>query len=186
MKYCAGGNLSGSAPEVWNFRCNGAFDPDQTATGHQPYGWDQWTAFYTEYVVSGARLKAVFTQGSSSGSEPTVVGVTVSSVVTNPADIDLACERPATQWQLLATDWDNSASQQTVYADFDAHRTFGVVNVRDNTDRFGAPVTATPAEQAYFQLFVGAFNGSGTHDVSFRVEIEYDIIFSLPKGLAKS
>jgi len=38
--------------ELHHFRLNSCYDPDYTATGHQPLGFDQWSLFYNHYVVT--------------------------------------------------------------------------------------------------------------------------------------
>jgi hypothetical protein len=48
MVYCNSATVS---PGVYQFRLNSAYDPDLTATGHQPMGFDQWAAYYNHYVV---------------------------------------------------------------------------------------------------------------------------------------
>lgn len=46
--------LSAGAP--YKYRLNSIFDPDVTATGHQPRGHDQWNAIYNKYCVIGAKV----------------------------------------------------------------------------------------------------------------------------------
>lgn len=38
-------------PQDYQFRLNSIFDPDQTSTGHQPYGFDQLSSIYARYRV---------------------------------------------------------------------------------------------------------------------------------------
>lgn len=38
------------------FRANSCFDPDDSSVGHQPRGFDQWAAFYDNYVVLGSKI----------------------------------------------------------------------------------------------------------------------------------
>lgn len=40
------------------FRGNGAFDPDVTGVGGQPYLFDQWSALYNYYRIRGSSLKS--------------------------------------------------------------------------------------------------------------------------------
>jgi len=50
-------------PEVYSnlrelqFRLNGLFDPDFSLGGHQPMGFDEWSAFYGRYRVKSAKCK---------------------------------------------------------------------------------------------------------------------------------
>lgn len=48
------GGLSGNGV---NISLNDIHDPNKTGTGHQPYGHDQWAAFYTRYKVTWAEIK---------------------------------------------------------------------------------------------------------------------------------
>ncbi len=41
---------------VYQWR-NSLFDPNNTGVGHQPFGRDQWSAFYTHYIVWGIKYK---------------------------------------------------------------------------------------------------------------------------------
>ena len=56
------GGLSGTGV---NISLNDIFDPNKTGGGHQPYGHDQWTAFYTRYKVTWVELKLEWVTGGS-------------------------------------------------------------------------------------------------------------------------
>jgi len=43
--------------ENFQFRLNGLFDPDFSLGGHQPMGFDEWSAFYGRYRVKSAKCK---------------------------------------------------------------------------------------------------------------------------------
>lgn len=43
-----------SIPAVYTFRLNSTFDPNETGTGHQPFGRDTMASSYNDYVVIGA------------------------------------------------------------------------------------------------------------------------------------
>ena len=47
--------VTGLAYNVYN--ANGIWDPNFSATGHQPMGYDQWSTLYKTYRVKSARLK---------------------------------------------------------------------------------------------------------------------------------
>jgi len=60
LKYKQNGvSLTGTTtPSARVFRINSCFDPDLTGTGHQPNFFDQLTAIYGRYCVTGAQLIA--------------------------------------------------------------------------------------------------------------------------------
>jgi len=53
-------NASGLAAAPWFFNMNGMYDPDQTGTGHQPYGFDQYAALYSLYTVTHVSINIAF------------------------------------------------------------------------------------------------------------------------------
>ena len=44
-------NTGTAVPAVKYFSANGCYDPYISGTGHQPRGFDQWTAFYDHYCA---------------------------------------------------------------------------------------------------------------------------------------
>jgi len=64
--------VAGSAP--YKFRLNSIFDPDMTATGHQPRGHDQWNAIYNKYCVIGAVVKVEPLYSNTSDVDTTLFG----------------------------------------------------------------------------------------------------------------
>lgn len=80
----------------YKFNLNSLFDPDLTSTGHQPYGYDQLSAFYGRYVVKSVRyqLKLVVVAGVFGGVSvvPNNTGTSYGS-----ADRNLAAESPLAQ-----------------------------------------------------------------------------------------
>lgn len=46
-------------PAAYTFRLNSLYDPDYTGTGAQPYGFDQLSAFYNNYCVTGSSIRVV-------------------------------------------------------------------------------------------------------------------------------
>lgn len=72
-------------PQFYQFAGNSLFDPDITGTGHQPYGFDQWSAFYNKYTVFGC--KAEFTVVNASGN---TAGNQNDEIVVCPVPSDVA------------------------------------------------------------------------------------------------
>lgn len=51
-------NITGAAPWLYDgYRLNSLFDPRQAAGGHQPRFFDQWTAMYERYRITGAKVE---------------------------------------------------------------------------------------------------------------------------------
>lgn len=47
----------GSLQPIYRMNLNSLYDPDQTGTGHQPYGFDQMAALFNRYRVYGVSYK---------------------------------------------------------------------------------------------------------------------------------
>lgn len=52
-------SATSGVPTAYTFRLNSLYDPDLTATGTQPYGFDQLATFYNNYVVTGSAIRVV-------------------------------------------------------------------------------------------------------------------------------
>jgi hypothetical protein len=57
------------------YRTNSLFDPNLTGTGHQPYGFDQFKAYYATYLVTASQITVECVVGTASS----LVGVTCST-----------------------------------------------------------------------------------------------------------
>lgn len=55
------------------FRLNSCYDPNYTAIGHQPRGFDQWMNIYNNYTVIGARVKIEPLFRASGSNAPTTL-----------------------------------------------------------------------------------------------------------------
>ena len=192
MKYVEGFSLDPAAfsSAYYVFRANSVYDPNYTSTGGQPLGYDQWTPFYTRYVVVAARIKFTVHANDSTGSQGAIGLVHVMSAP-SPFTVNMATlmEQPTARYTM-----GNHASALgsgkgiVVRHSFDARKFFNVSDVVDNTSTIGATVTSDPQEDVYFGCFL-AGNPVATTGISKHyciVEIEYDTIFSDPKELNAS
>jgi hypothetical protein len=158
-------------------------DPDKTGVGHQPLGYDQWTAFYTNYVVERSTLHVEYAQSSTTSA---VAGIFLSQ----------ANGISATSWPELAEQGRSvhklmncGAGQPNTRLSlaFDAKRMFNLQSVLDNEDRIGAAFGSSPSGSAmYFVIFVQAHDESTTVPVQVSYTIDYDVIVSEPKEIAQS
>ncbi len=62
-----GATLSAVFGNENSFRLNSLFDPDYTGTGHQPYGFDQVTPFYSRYMVDEVNIRVTFSDPQGDG-----------------------------------------------------------------------------------------------------------------------
>ncbi len=160
------------------FSLNSLFDPDTTGVGHQPYGFDQFKAFYGYYRVDRCTVRLISSNvGASSdvqfgvyiftiGGFNTLVGVTT----------DTAAERPDVLTWLLSPDGHNRVSS----CKFDVNCATFVGRPPQEYEadpQYFAAVTASPSTNLGFQLCVGSPAGTGSITTSVQAIIEYDAAF---------
>lgn len=77
--------VGAGAGQSYHYNGNSIFDPFAAAGGHQPYGYDQWLAFYSRYRVYGSKISVSFavqpTLALQQAANLYVVPVTNNSVV---------------------------------------------------------------------------------------------------------
>jgi hypothetical protein len=165
------------------FRANGCFDPNQSSTGHQPLGFDQWALLFNHYVVLGSRITVTATPADLTGQSPGHVGNYLTDGKSTPystsrmfIEARKGTVRAIVPRQAKAARFSNK---------FSAKGFFGVTDVKDNITHLGAAVTADPTEEAYFTTWYQTSDNS-TDTMSFTATIDYIVAFSEPKDLAQS
>lgn len=170
------------------FRANSCYDPFQSATGHQPLGWDQVTPLYNHYVVVGSKVKCTFmpaTTTSGVSSDPLYCGIFLSDDLTFSTDPNVLIEQGKTNYRLMNTN-QTSPGKAIVRQTFSAKRFFNVTNVKDNITRIGAGVGANPSEEAYYVIWAAAPLSGDPPLINVTVELEYLVLMGEPKELAQS
>jgi len=170
------------------YRANSCFDPDYTSSGHQPMGYDQWSAIYSKYVVLGARLKMIYTPALSTNVTPAMFGITFStdaSPLSNYSSLDNILESKLTSQSVRtagSTTANGSNVTQSVTKYFSAKKFFGSVYIGDGSSH-SAETGSDPSQQAYFGCWAASIDGNNPGSLSFRVEIEYIVQFKEPRNL---
>ena len=164
-------------------RANSLYDPDFTAVGHQPMGFDQWANLYNHYVVVGARLTVRFmnASGDASANPPYYAGVMLTDQSSFPYSNSSAVVESRKGISRMGA-W---LFPLRLTQNFSARGFYNLTDVKDNFDRIGAAVTASPAEEAFFQVWVQPV-GSQTITLTADITVEYICKFSEPKDLAQS
>lgn len=165
------------------FRANSVYDPDQSAVGHQPMGFDQWAALFRHYVVVGSKISisVMNDDGSVTQDVPLTCGVYLSD--NNALEYTSAngyIEAKRGTYRHI-----QHYKQARMGTKFSARKFFNVTDIKDNEARLGASVLTNPTEEAFYVLWLQAVGG-GTGALSFRVVIDYIVDFSEPKTIAQS
>jgi len=155
-------------------------------TGHQPYGWDQYAAFYRRYKVLGTHVRLTFvTNAASSGTAlvawrlrpPGDTGTFASST------ISAVLERPNT-----TSKWVQAAAGSPPVHEFDVDfaRLCGVSKAAFAADisEYEASVGAAPNRPVSMALACAGTSGSEV--IQVIVEVMFDVVFHQREVLAQS
>lgn len=173
--------IDGTTITKQSWRSNSIYDPRFSIGGHQPYGHDQFALLYHHYEVLEAKIKVTFTCSDTDRDSVStqIVGIRSGGDmgVSAPIAENIMCEAPNVRFGVIPPGvgklvLNHSFSQKEFYSSKHSGLT--------------APFGANPAEQAFFELWVGSMRGAGNAAVDALVEIEYKCRFFEPKDLNQS
>lgn len=186
MRYCSFKTLtatSGVRAEQ-AVRANDIYDPDATGGGHQALGHDQWAQFYKSYIVLSSRI-AVTVMQSSGQTVPQVTGVYHSSDFTGAAtSYDGLIEQGKSHY--CVTNPSTAITAPVIRNSYDAATFYNVKDVKDNADRIGAVMGASPTTLNYFIIWTQGSDQSTTAEVKVLYAITYKVILTDPQELTQS
>lgn len=184
MRYAETVNLTSTVGSLDSvvFRANGVFDPNHTGTGHQPMGYDQYSALFNHTIVLGSKMTCRWFIDTGANA-PMQVGSYLSDTTTVPyttPDEFIEAKKGT------ARTYNGRQAQSVITTSkFSTRGFFKVKDVSDNVDRLGAGVGGTPSEQATYVIWFATSNGS-TDTMYCQVTIDYIVMFSEPKDLPQS
>lgn len=159
------------------FSANGMYDPDITATGHQPRGFDQVMALYDHYVVLGAKITCIFGSGGTSGAS--VCGIRVADNATVSASNDYNME--AGNCVVGANPVSTGGDPLRLTMQVNPNKFLGRSNPLSDPELKGT-TSANPTEQCYFHVFAFMNNAAGTPVNEYvSVILEYSAMLIEPK-----
>jgi len=161
------------------FRCMSLYDPDYTATGHQPLGFDEYAAMYNRYLVTRSSIKATASiQGVVSGTGMAAFGVLNATNVT-PSSLtpSTVMESGLVKYRTISNKI-NTSTPVTMYQDFSLRESYGITNPLNAQTDFGSGIGSNPVHNRNFIIL--AWNTDASVDqlpLTVNVEITYDAIF---------
>jgi hypothetical protein len=169
---------SGTA-QVYRFRGNSVYDPDYTSTGHQPVGYDEFSAFFQYYRVVASKIHLLM--AGITTDTPVIVTVRpVRELVATSSWIP-AVEAPRCAFEFVPTVYiptvhlHNHATMREIFSG------------QDSTDQdFGSVNTANPSKEWYWEILSQTYDGTSSASVRYQVVVEYDVIFSQKQVLGTS
>lgn len=164
------------------FRANDMYDPDYTATGNQPLGFDQAMYFYERFTVRRARIKVIFQNRATAF--PVFAALSVRSYYGYDANALIQMEQGNIRFLNLYPSGQNG-SIGSLETSVDVAKFFGVSNLQEAPDYSGS-AGGSPTSVVYFQLLVWQTGDTTALTVNASVVIDYDVEFTEPKATSRS
>lgn len=165
---------------------NGLYDPQVSVGGHQPMGWDQAIAYYSNAVVLTSHISVRFawTNTAAAALVPVIVGVEKHATGTSGLYTDWTSYReagyPTRELAVLAV-------RPVQVSESFNHMQYFREDPRGSLAETANFVTGNPQRTATYSFFcqsVDKVTTSGSLQVT--VTIDYDVEFSSPKQIVAS
>jgi len=190
LRFSVQGSLSsttsGACGTEWVFRLNSLYDPDFTYTGHQPYGYDQLSAIYGQYVVNAVDVEILAT-------DPTADGAALCAVVQpSQASTTVSGKLPdqISEQEFGAVGFINNTGGQKIAMrrTFQLHQVEGISRAQYDTQLsvYGAAVSANPSLSPWLRVALADMNGASGTVVRIMFNLVYHAKFYRRNVLAQS
>lgn len=159
------------ATQIYTFRANSLFDPNQTGTGTQPYYFDQYIATFEKYRVTACRIKLTATNISQAvPCEITFDPITTPFV---PVDDQVPYEIPRAHTTGILPAY--QSLPRTITTKIATEAQIGMHPGVVYTPDYAALFSANPVELWYYQIY--AWTPATTMDVYIDVTLIFDCEF---------
>lgn len=171
------------------FNLMSLYDPWQTGSGHQPYGFDQYAALYNLYNVINARITMKWLGNPAAGASSTcgLYGMLIDDD-TNffTSTIEELIERPRNKslknvYRYVTSNTVNSQ----VTLNFNPKKYFKIKSLIGES-QYTSDVGTSPTNTMYAQCYFGGALGDDLPSTRFIITIDYIAVFSKPKDIGQS
>lgn len=160
------------------YSTNSCYDPNNSGTGHQPYGFDQWALIYNHYKVMSSSIRLLTTSVASQTGA--IYGIKVDDNATVAVDVNSLMEQKSSRYNIVNN---QSAPSSLSY-------TWNLRKSMDPTDdNVSAVVTNSPVDQEFFIIYAATANPADTTSnqyITLQVQIDYIVQFSELRDFANS
>ena len=169
----------------YQFDMRNMYDPNVTGTGHQPSNFDRWTTIYNAWTVLSTKVSLANVFNSTSAVQPGTWGFLVSksgSQVSGFSSLETLLEEPYCKYALVGS----GLGQTTPFPGYLTARLpsapwLGVSNQLLRSNEYAGSGAAGPVDTFHLEAFLGAINGNDPGSCPFRIELEFDCVFFMPK-----
>lgn len=154
---------------TYTYRLNSCFDPDFTGSGHQPMGFDQWSAFYGHYQVLASRIRVQVLTGNTNVSG---FAIYPSSNTTALGTYYESREQPYSRAKWITN---SGSSAHTVLSNYMKVKKLEARTI--DSVNFSAPVNANPVTEKFWHLVVQSPSASDISSLRFDIQIVYYVKF---------
>lgn len=171
------------------FSVNNLYDPDFTATGHQPRFYDQLAGIYSAYRVVGAKIRLqLIPTNQGTTSQNMWLGLVANNLQTSLSDSTYLNVSELPHSKCKYTNFYNGVNRVSMYVP--VHRVAGVAkSVVRNSDDFSGTGDGVvqPVKRSNFHCLAGLVNEfSSTIEARMLVDITYYVIWERPQTPASS
>lgn len=160
----------GGVSDDYQFNLNSLFDPNRTGTGHQPLGFDQYTAFYNRYRVMALRYDITVSNNSTSA----LFFAVAPTNSTTSLDLLNVTEQPMAKRAQLAGSAGYNVARIEGIVSLPLLNGRSVAEYRGSTNT-EATMTTSPAEALLLHVFGGSMDASVVN-YSLVVRMYFDTI----------
>lgn len=161
---------SGASSATHKFRGNSLFDPDWSGAGGQPFGYDQWSAFYKKYMVYGMKWKLTFINESALNQVLCVVLPKNES--NNIASMNLAKERPFSKNVTLGVEG-SGKNIRTLSGYMSTKKIFGLPKLTQGDLDYSALTSTDPLLPWFLHIYTQATDRASSATTRIEIELTY-------------
>lgn len=175
--------LSGAVFGDHVMQINSLFDPNSTGAGHQPMGFDTWSAMYNRYIVHGVKYDITFVNNSATSIS--YCGLVASnSAAALTASTSLEQSRGINDI-ITATTGSKTLKRWSGY--FNLASVTGVKKSKYNSDDFyQSVVTTSPSETIALHLFSQDVGLASNINIIIRCRLTFYATFFDPNPMSAS
>lgn len=159
------------------YRASGMYDPNQSAGGHQPMGFDNMMELYDHYIVNSSVIKVTFQTVKFGNMSAAIV---LDDNATGQTQMFSVLEQP----NVVNGNFSVYTQPLVLTYKYDAAKVWG--DAYANQSNLTGDASGNPSEEQYFIITVNGLETDINTTVYALVEIWYDVTFFEVKTLTPS